>query len=276
MKRILKCWLTVTLGFAVASCSKDSKESSLESSVHSIVDSGHKGVQLWEDGPYWAETNIGAEKPEDGGYYFWWGDVIGHRHDGNGWVARDGSKSSFGICPTNDKDIDALKREGWITENGVLTPKHDAAHMHWGGKWRMPTKQELDDLESKCDWTAEMMNGENGYVVRGKGDYASNSIFLPDAGYGKGTSLCRYGSHGAFWSSVPGWKSYHASSLSLNSPSDHYTYDSPNDHHYTHDGSRNFGRSVRPVQGPVTAVGGSKFPCRNFGRSVRPVQGFTK
>ena len=25
----------------------------------------HNKVQLWKDGPYWADTNIGAEKPED-------------------------------------------------------------------------------------------------------------------------------------------------------------------------------------------------------------------
>ena len=31
------------------------------------------GVQLWENGPYWAECNVGASKPEEYGYYFWWG-----------------------------------------------------------------------------------------------------------------------------------------------------------------------------------------------------------
>jgi len=30
----------------------------------------HGDVLLWEDGPYWAGTNIGAEKPEDYGLYF--------------------------------------------------------------------------------------------------------------------------------------------------------------------------------------------------------------
>lgn len=30
----------------------------------------HGGIQLWEGGPYWAGTNIGAEKPEDYGHYF--------------------------------------------------------------------------------------------------------------------------------------------------------------------------------------------------------------
>ena len=28
------------------------------------------GVQLWENGPYWAECNVGAAKPEEYGYYF--------------------------------------------------------------------------------------------------------------------------------------------------------------------------------------------------------------
>ena len=38
--------------------------------VLSITIKTHDKVQLWEGGPYWATTNIGAEKPEDYGYYF--------------------------------------------------------------------------------------------------------------------------------------------------------------------------------------------------------------
>ena len=34
------------------------------------------GVQLWENGPYWAECNVGAARPEESGYYFWWGDTL--------------------------------------------------------------------------------------------------------------------------------------------------------------------------------------------------------
>ena len=52
-------------------------------------------VQLWKNGPYWATTNVGAEKPEDFGYYFWWGDTVGYRREGDAWVASDGSSSSF-------------------------------------------------------------------------------------------------------------------------------------------------------------------------------------
>ena len=34
-------------------------------------------VQLWEGGPYWADRNIGADKSEGYGLYFWWGDTTG-------------------------------------------------------------------------------------------------------------------------------------------------------------------------------------------------------
>ena len=164
-------------------------------------------VQLWESGPYWAMTNIGAEKPEDYGLYFWWGDTVGYRREGNAWVASDGSSRNFEFsgdnAPTYCKINSELQSEGWITSAGVLVPEHDAAHIHWGGAWRMPTRGELFALNSKCDWTWTMRNGVNGYVVRGRGDYSEASIFLPAAGYGYGTSLNYAGSDGYCWSSVP-------------------------------------------------------------------------
>ena len=201
----------------------------------------HEKVQLWEGGPYWATTNIGAEKPEDYGYYFWWGDTVGYKREGNKWVASDGSNFNFSFTesntPTCGKDISTLISEGWITADGALAPEHDAAQAHWGGDWRMPTKQECDDLNSKCDWIWTTMNGVNGYVVRGRGEYASNSIFLPCAGSGYGTSLYSAGSDGYYWSSVPDSDDSSAWNLLFFSSSrTDYSY-------------RYYGQSVRPVQG---------------------------
>ena len=210
---------------------------------HVLIEADHKGIQLWENGPYWAETNIGAEKPEDYGYYFWWGDTKGYKREGNAWVASDGSQSGFSFdtanTPTYGKDSSQLRAEGWITAEGVLAPKHDAAHVQWGGGWRMPTKQELDDLNSKCDWKWTTLNGVNGYSVRGRGAYASASIFLPCAGYGLGTSLYDSGSDGYYWSSVP-YSDYtiYARYLSFYSG-----------YHYMFSSYRGYGFSVRPVQG---------------------------
>ena len=207
----------------------------------------HDKVQLWEGGPYWATTNIGAEEPWEYGYYFWWGDTVGYKRENNKWVASDGSNSNFSFdsstTPTFSKSISTLQSEGWIVSKGgtyVLAPEHDAARKHWGGDWRMPTKQELNDLNNKCDWTWGAMNGINGYVVRGRGSHASNSIFLPCAGDGYGTSFDYAGSHGTYWSSVlySGIANYYAYDL--------YFYSSS---HYTDYRNRGYGWSVRPVQG---------------------------
>ena len=63
------------------------------------ADGAHGKVRLWEDGPFWAETNVGAENPEDSGYYFWWGDTIGYKWENMHWVASDGSAANFsGAC----------------------------------------------------------------------------------------------------------------------------------------------------------------------------------
>jgi hypothetical protein len=203
----------------------------------------HDKVQLWEGGPYWATTNIGAEKPEDYGYYFWWGDTVGYKRENGKWVASDGSNSNFSFTesntPTYGKDNSTLQSEDWITADGVLSPEHDAAKKHWGSDWRMPTKQEIDNLNSKCDWVWMTLNGVRGYVVRGRGDYSSNSIFLPCAGYGDWTSLYNAGSIGYYWSSVPySDRDDYARLLFFHSGD-----------RYTSYGSRYYGRSIRPLQG---------------------------
>ena len=217
-------------------------------SIRPIKDSAHaerQKVQLWERGPYWATTNLGAKKPEEYGFYFWWGDTVGYTRKGNFWAARDGSSSNFSFrggeknTPTENKDISALERAGWLTVQGVLTPDHDAAHVQWGDAWRMPTKQELDDLNSKCDWNWTTQNGVNGYIVRGRGRYADKSIFLPTSGSGYGPSLIGAGSYGGYWSSVPRSDSYYAYELS---------FDSGN-HTTGYYGRRFYGRAIRPVQG---------------------------
>ena len=203
----------------------------------------HEKVQLWEGGPYWATTNIGAEKPEDSGYYFWWGDTVGYKRENNKWVATDGSSSNFSFSPSNtptyNKSISTLKSQGWITADGVLAPKHDAAHVHWGGDWRMPTDAEFSALINNCTTTWTTWNGVYGRLVTGKGAYADRSIFLPAVGYGYDSSLLSSGSGGDSWSSTP-------SSGSSDSARDlHFNSSNFTRANYL----RKCGQSVRPVRG---------------------------
>ena len=232
----------IGFAFCVGMWFAGKKERNNDKDIHDAYDK----VQLWEGGPYWAAKNIGADKPEDDGCYFWWGDTVGYYKPVlDSWVASDESMSNFSFSEDNTpiyrKRIFELKSEGWIEKkNGthVLTSKYDAAQAHLGGAWRMPTKGEFDDLVEKCEWTWTTRNGKNGYVVRGRGNYASKSIFLPAAGYGYGASLNYYDSLGRYWSSVPYSGSDNAYELGFNSGD-----------RSTGNCSRDYGRSVRPVQG---------------------------
>jgi formylglycine-generating enzyme required for sulfatase activity len=206
-----------------------------------------KAVQLWEDGPMWAEKNVGAESPEDCGLYFWWGDTIGYKRENDAWVASDGSVTNFPFneenTPTLGKDNATLRDGHWIDEGGVLALGHDAARAHWGGySWRMPTRTECSALTNNCDWTLTTRNGVAGYLVRGRGDFAEASIFLPATGYASGYSLYQAGSFGFFWSSVPcvnGGNYYTGWNLEFHSTG-----------HYVWNSARYEGHPVRPVRDP--------------------------
>ena len=166
------------------------------------------GVQLWENGPYWAECNVGATKPEEYGYYFWWGDTVGYTNTGSGWISvKDGMSIRFTdsgtAASTYGKDSAALLSVGYIDSTGNLAPAHDAATAHLGSPWRMPTKDEIDALVSKCTTTWTTRNGVYGRLVTGKGTYSDKSIFLPAAGDGYDSNIRSAGSYGLYWSSTP-------------------------------------------------------------------------
>ena len=213
-----------------------------------------KRVQLWKDGPYWADRNIGAENLWDSGYYFWWGDTIGYKRVNDKWVASDGSVSNYSFkldklenVPTLGKRICELYNAGWIemfkkrlfAKEYVLDSKYDPAQKHWSGNWRMTRREEFEALISKCDWVWKMMNGVNGYIVSGKGDYSSRSIFLPCTGFCCDT-LLNNTTEGRYWSSVPGSDDEYRGTWCL-------TFDSSNIENDT-DYYRCLGRCIRPVQ----------------------------
>lgn len=199
--------------------------------VHVMLYKYHSRTQLWAGGPYWATTNIGADNPWQYGSYFWWGDTTA-----------SGKTSNSSNCPTYNKEPAQLQSEGWISDDGVLALEHDAAHVQWGGNWRMPTEAEFNALKSNCDWIFAPMKDVPGFVVRGRGDYATAGIFLPCAGcYNEGNSSLPYaGSKGFYWSS---------SSLSGSSASKMLYFYNELDIKAITGQDRYKGMSVRPVQG---------------------------
>jgi len=208
------------------------------------------GVQLWADGPYFAEYNVGASKPEEYGYYFWWGDTVGYKRNAadDGWVSSKDGVTSFsfssGNCPTYNKTLDQLTSAGYIDGTGNLVAAYDAATAQLGAPWRMPTNAEIEKLvdTSYCTrtWTSDWNGtGVAGYVVTGvQSGYTDKSIFLSVAGYGADSSLGATGTLGNYWSSTP-YSGNTGSVLIL------YFYSS---YFGRGDGRRYEGQSVRPVR----------------------------
>ena len=203
----------------------------------------------------WATCNVGAEKPEDAGLYFAWGETEGYTantsdghlfgwanykwmdHTINGWkgctkyTCADGQTSASWYA--GDTYI-GTKVDGTLYKNlTTLQPEDDAATANWGGAWRMPTDAELTELRTDCTWTWD--STKKGYKVTSKKN--GNSIFLPAAGYRNDGSLYDAGSYGDYWSS----------SLRAGNSSGAYDVGFNSSYVYGDYSGRYYGQSVRPV-----------------------------
>ena len=193
------------------------KNAEIQKSTSNMAN-GHEYVDLGlPSGLKWATCNVGANKPEDYGDYFAWGEV--------------NTKSEY--TEKNYKHYRGflgIKKYVFLGEISG-NAQYDTARAKWGGKWRMPTKAELQELCDKCTWIWMSQNGVEGYKVTGPN---GNSIFLPAAGYRLGSSLDCAGIFGLYWSS---------------SPNDNIAYylDFYSGSHGMNYGSRDGGLSVRPV-----------------------------
>lgn len=190
---------------------------------------GHEYVDLGlPSGLKWATCNVGATSPEDYGDYFAWGETEPKTtYDWRTYKWCNGSyKTQTKYCTESSC--------GTVDNKTVLDPEDDAAHVIWGGSWRMPTRAEQEELLEKCTWTWITQNGVNGYMVKGPN---GNSIFLPAAGYHNYGSLYDAGSYGNCWSSsLRASDSYDACCLYFDSG-----------RQSTLNSGRCFGQSVRPV-----------------------------
>jgi hypothetical protein len=162
----------------------------------------------------WATCNLGANSPEDAGYYFAWGETSpksSYTWDNYSW----GTQNSI---------------TKYTSRDGIKTLEHDddAAHEQLGGYWRMPTQAELRELANEawdesqqkyvsvdnCSWEWTVINGMAGCKVTSKKvGYEGNSIFIPASGHMNGMDLKDYNSVGYLWTASKKDMDKNASSL---------------------------------------------------------------
>lgn len=174
-------------------------------------------------GTLWASCNVGATKPEEYGDYFAWGETT-PKEDYSWETYKWHSKPDFNV-PIKYTDDD------YKTE---LDREDDAAYVNWGGNWRMPSKEQQDELKKNCIKEKIQINGVVGLKYTGPN---GNSIFLPAGGFRNDADHTLLHVHGQYWSRSLSdsrwWQAYdlffYWGSISI-------------------DGWRCYGFSVRPVK----------------------------
>ncbi len=129
----------------------------------------------------WAGWNVGATSPEQYGEYYAWGEIE----------------------EKSDYDLDTYKYYNSQTNKfinigeNISGTQYDVATVKWGNGWRIPTKIELEELATKCRFELYTYKGVAGIKLTGPN---TNSIFLPFAGYRRGTLLSDASINCLYWS----------------------------------------------------------------------------
>lgn len=133
----------------------------------------------------WASCNVGATETEGYGGYYAWGEIS--EKETYDWASYSLCDGSMGTVRDIGADI-----------SGTV---YDAAHMNWGGTWRMPTYDEVHELVQNCTWKWTTVNGVAGREGTGPN---GTTIFFPAAGYRANDTTYSIGSYGSYWMATHG------------------------------------------------------------------------
>lgn len=151
------------------------------------VNYNHKirGVDLGlPSGLIWASCNIGAKNPWEVGDFFAWGEVAPK------------SAYTWENYRYYDNSNEEFTKYGNVDNKWRLDKSDDAAAMILGGGWRMPTKDECDELDGHTsDRFGTILNGVEGMCYEGNG----NTLFMPKWGSMSGTTQQYISDLGRYW-----------------------------------------------------------------------------
>lgn len=188
-------------------------------------------------GTLWAACNIGANTPEEYGDYFAWGET-----EPKNYYSCENYQYCNG-CEYNGIYLNTLTKycnnalfgyNGYTDTLSLLQMKDDAATANWGQGWRIPTKEEWEELLNNTTGQFTSLNDVNGILLT-----ATNGamLFLPAAGFHGDNSSWYVGNLGNYW----------ACSLDENEPDGAWGLGFTSSEGYMSTSFRFCGRSVRAV-----------------------------
>lgn len=200
-------------------------------------------------GTLWAKCNIGANRPEEYGDCFAWGEIV--PKDYYDWSTYKWSKNEAGIPERTLTKYCTQESYGWgyyvnnqtyinSFTDGIsqLLPEDDAATVNWGSDWQIPSTEQFSELWNSNYTTLILttQSGVYGCLVTSKGN--GKTLFLPAAGYRYATSLYLAGSDGFYWSRA----------INADEPNRAYNMGFNSSSLGLNNNYRHFGFRVRPVR----------------------------
>lgn len=207
-------------------------ESKPQSSISKSNNAQNERIDLGlPSGILWATCNIGASSPSEIGDYFAWGEK--ESKDAYGW-------ETYKLCRGSYNSIfKYTKADG----KNVLDSQDDVAKSKLGGEWRIPTKEDMEELVQECEWKWTSQNGQLGWKVIGSNN---NYIFLPASGAASSYRIAGVNELGRYWTATRDESNYSAYNLRFKDGTDTIVVVID---------TRFYGRTVRPVLGqPVKRV----------------------
>ena len=222
--------LLAAIAFGFTSCGDDD-----DTPIENLTPEGRAAVAVdlgLPSGTKWADRNVGASTASDYGGYFAWGETSTKSdYDWSTYKYGNAYNKLTKYC-TNS----SYGKDGFTDNKTELVLDDDVAHKEWGGSWRMPSNEQIEELINNTTSEFTTVNNVKGYLFTASN---GNSIFLPAAGLRYGSSLDGAGSFGGFWSRT----------LYAGSPDDaYYLVFSSGSMYVGSGGIRRDGHTVRPVR----------------------------
>lgn len=196
--KYLHVYTVLIVFMSLSSCDGNDFEDRIPVMASDYVDDGidryeHGFVDLGlPSGTLWATSNLDAKGKTDKGLLYTWGDTNGHK-DGEveyGWEnyvhVKIKTISYYGVLLEEYR----LSKYSYTRDHAYTTPDKktvldlvdDAAHVKWGGKWRIPSDEQFDELcnycrKEKAAGNAIKLTGPNGNSITiPSGDYWTRSL----------------------------------------------------------------------------------------------------
>ena len=136
---------------------------------------GHKYVDLGlPSGTKWATYNMGSNALNEYGDLYFWGNT---NPDTAG--TQDSASDIYAVNVANGVP-DSYSKYNDTDNKKILDMTDDAARVNWGGNWRIPTRNEFDELKENTNITVVsnyLGRGADGLLFTSK--INGNSVFFP-------------------------------------------------------------------------------------------------